>query len=115
MEQNDKQLIVEALLFSASVQICANWGEEKQARMVELAKTMGAQPSEDIEFYADDYELEEPWASQIPKHFDIQLTGVDGDRAYTLDEKEQEKLKEPEEPKGSVMKENTDDRIPLDN
>jgi hypothetical protein len=77
MEQNDKQLIVDCLLFSASVQICANWDEEKQTRMVELAKTIGAQPSKDIEFYADDYELEEPWASQIPKHFDIELTGVE--------------------------------------
>jgi hypothetical protein len=77
MEQNDKQLIVDCLLFSASVQVCANWDEEKQARMVELAKTIGAQPSKDIEFWSDDYELEEPWASQIPEHFDIQLTGAE--------------------------------------
>ena len=112
MEQNDKQLIVEALLFSASVQVCANWGEERQARMVELAKTFGVNPTEEIEFYADDYELEEPWAAQIPKHFDIQQTGIEGDRAYTLEEKEEEKAKEPEEPKGSVMKENSDERVP---
>jgi len=61
--------------------------------MVELAKTIGAQPSENIEFYADDYEQEEPWASQIPDHFDIQLTGLEGDRAYTPEEK----IKEQEE------------------
>ena len=94
MENNDKQLIVDCLLFSASVQICANWSEEKQERMVELAKTIGAQPSEDIEFYSDDYELEEPWASQIPKHFDITQTGAEPekeeDRAYTPEEKAKE-------------------------
>ena len=87
MDNNDKQLIVESLLFSASVQVCANWSEEKQERMVELAKTMGAQPSEDIEFWKDDYESEEPWATQIPTNFEIKQTGVEGDRAYTLDEK----------------------------
>ena len=90
MDNNDKQLIVECLLFSSSVQVCANWGAEKQERMVELAKTMGTQPSNDIEFWKDEYEVEEPWASQIPKHFEIKQTGVEGDRTYTLDEKTKE-------------------------
>ena len=90
MDKNDKQLIVEALLFSASVQVCANWDAEKQERMVELAKTLGAQPSDDIEFWGDDMELEEPWADQIPKNFKIKQTGVEGERIYTLDEKTKE-------------------------
>ncbi len=90
MDNNDKQLIVECLLFSASVQVCANWDEEKQAKMVELAKTLKVNPSNNIEFWKDDMELEEPWAAQIPKHFKINQIGIEGDRAYTLDEKTKE-------------------------
>jgi hypothetical protein len=86
MEQNDKQLIVECLLFSASVQVCANWDDEKQKRMIELAKTLGTNPSEDIEFWKDDMEYEEPWASQIPEIFEIKQIGIEKDRAYTPDE-----------------------------
>jgi hypothetical protein len=77
MDHNDRQLIVEALLFSASVQVCANWNDAKQERMVELAKTLGVNPSADIEFWGDDMELEEPWAAQIPKHFEIHQTGIE--------------------------------------
>jgi hypothetical protein len=77
MDHDDRQLIVECLLFSASVQVCANWDAEKQERMVELAKTLGINPSEDIEFWKDDMEYEEPWAAQIPEKFEIKQTGVD--------------------------------------
>lgn len=102
MDNNDKQLIVECLLFSASVQVCASWDAEKQERMVELAKTMNTQPSNDIEFWPDAYELEEPWATQIPEKFEINQTGIEGDRAFTLDEKtkEQEETKEQPEEEG---------------
>ena len=81
MDNNDKQLIVECLLFAASVQVCANWDAEKQKRMVELAKILKVEPSEDIEFWKDDYEKDEPWASQIPKHFDIKITGIDSEES----------------------------------
>jgi hypothetical protein len=101
MDHNDRQLIVEALLFSASVQVCANWNDDKQERMVELAKTLGVNPSADIEFWKDDMELEEPWAAQIPEKFEIKQTGIEEDRPYTLEEKikeQEEKIKEqPEE------------------
>ncbi len=100
MNNDDKQLIVDCLLFSASSQVCSNWDIEKHARMVELAKTIDAQPSEDIEFWADEYELEEPWANQIPEEFEIKLTGVEEDRAYTPEERakeQEEKAKEQEE------------------
>ena len=75
MTENDKQIVVECLLFAASVQVCANWDAEKQARMVEIAKEMDAQPSEDIEFWKDEYETEEPWAALIPENFEIKTTG----------------------------------------
>ena len=101
MDKDDRQLIVECLLFSASVQVCANWDAEKQERMVELAKTLGINPSEDIEFWADDYELEEPWAAQIPEKFEIKQTGIEKDRAYTPEEK----IKEQEEPEEQPEKE----------
>jgi hypothetical protein len=90
MDHEDRQLVVEALLFSASVQVCANWDNEKQERMIELAKTLGVNPSEDIEFWADDMELEEPWAAQIPEKFEIKQTGIEEDRAYTPEERAKE-------------------------
>ncbi len=91
MDNDDRQLIVEALLFSASVQVCANWSEEKQERMVELAKTLGVNPSEDIEFWKDDLEMDEPWAAQIPKHFEIHQTGVESEQdEETKEQPEQE-------------------------
>lgn len=36
--ENDLKLIVESLLYSASVDICANWYKEDVYNMVELAK-----------------------------------------------------------------------------
>ncbi len=102
MTNNDKQLIVECLLFSSSVQVCANWDAKKQERMLELAKTFGTNPSEDIEFWKDDMEYEEPWATQIPEFFEIKQTCIEEDRAYTPEEriKEQEEAKEQSEEEG---------------
>ncbi len=90
MDNDDKQLIVDCLLFSSSSQVCSNWDVEKHARMVELAKTIDAQPSEDIEFWADDYELEEPWATQIPEEFEIKLTGVESEQVEETREQPEE-------------------------
>lgn len=91
MDNDDKQLIVECLLFSASVQICANWDAAKQERMVELAKTLGVNPSEDIEFWKDDYENEEPWSTQIPEFFEIKQTGIESEQVEeTKEQPEQE-------------------------
>jgi hypothetical protein len=77
MEINDKRLIVDCLLFASSVQVCANWGEEEQRRMLEIAKMLEVQPTKNIEFWKDEMESEEPWADQIPEHFDIQITGAE--------------------------------------
>lgn len=38
LSKNDLKLIVESLLYSASVDICANWYKEDVYKMVELAK-----------------------------------------------------------------------------
>jgi len=76
MTEEEKQIVVEALLFASSVQVCANWTPERQAKMIDIAKELGAQPSGEIEFWKDDYEEDEPWASRIPEEFQIKITSA---------------------------------------
>ena len=44
--------------------------------MVDIAKSLQVQPSEEIEFWEDEYEEDEHWASRIPKEFTIKLTNI---------------------------------------
>jgi len=77
MTQEDKQIIVDVLIFSSSAQVCVNFSDEKQARMLEIAKELGVDPSEDVEFWEDELESDEPWATDIPKNFKIRVVGTD--------------------------------------
>lgn len=77
MTKEDKQLIVEALLFASSVEICADWEEEKLRNMIKLAESLKVQPSKDIKFYGDPNETEDPWGKEIPEKFDIEIFKVD--------------------------------------
>jgi hypothetical protein len=73
MNEEEIKLIIESLLFSASVRIQKKLGNEQQ--LMDLAEKINKEHNspklENISFYDDPNEKDEPWADNIPKDFSI--------------------------------------------
>lgn len=58
--KEEAQVIIDALLFSSSVDIVADWGDDKEEKFIKvaqkLAKEFKASPSKDICLFGSNYE-----------------------------------------------------------
>ena len=56
MEDREKQLIVNALLFTGCVDVINNLDEKAQMEMIDIAMKMNTNPTDDVEIYGDIFE-----------------------------------------------------------
>jgi hypothetical protein len=71
LTKEEKQIVIDALIFSSCCDICANWNKDYQMKMLKIAKRLGTNPSENIELFKGGVYEDEKEAIFIDTNFNI--------------------------------------------
>jgi hypothetical protein len=83
--KDELNLITESLLFSSSVNICADWDENSITSMLELAKKIKKHTKTDTDlkniYFLEEENYEEKWTGDIIKNFKGKIRVLDLSKA----------------------------------